>query len=291
MRYGIEVAAAGECGDPRTLAELACLAEEAGWDGFFLEDYLVYWMGGAPTYDPWLALGAIALATERIRIGTTVTPLPRRRPWTRARETVALDHLSGGRVILGVGLGNGSDPDFAGLGEETDAKRRAGMLDEALDVLVGLWSGEPFEYRGKHFAVDGVTFLPRPVQHPRIPIWVGGSSRKQGPVRRAARWDGFLPVPIDTEGGGWRHHTPEDVRALRAAIARERTATTPFDLAIGGAARGEDWERERELIASLAEAGATWWLEWVPAAEPDVMRAAIARGPLRPGAAAAVNHP
>ncbi len=140
-------------------------------------------------------------------------------------------------------------------------KARAEMLDEGLDILAGLWSGEPFSYRGKHYSVDEVTFLPRPVQNPRIPIWIGGSSRREGVVRRAARWDGFAPVLIEPGDGSWRYLTPDEVRELRATIERERGSGAPFDIAVGGAERGEDWERERVLKRSLAEAGVTWWLE------------------------------
>lgn len=130
MRYGIEIGAVGEYSNPRTLAELARLAEEAGWDGVFLEDYIVYWDGG-PTYDPWIALAAMALNTKRIRLGTSVTPLARRRPWKVARETMTLDHLSGGRFILGVGLGSRDGAGFARLGEVTDMRQRAKQLDES----------------------------------------------------------------------------------------------------------------------------------------------------------------
>jgi len=152
MRYGLCLPNGGACADARTLAGLAHLAEEAGWDGVFLEDYIV-WQGhqDAPTYDPWVALAAMALQTERIRLGTQVTPLSRRRPWKVARETVTLDHLSNRRLILGVGLGDTSiDVSFTHFAEVTDARLRSKMLDEALDVLVGLWSGQPFSYHGEH---------------------------------------------------------------------------------------------------------------------------------------------
>src|SRR5438067_2363908 len=150
MRYGLELPNAGLGGDALTLAGLAALAEEVGWDGVFLEDYIVHHSAPyTPTYDPWVSLAAMAMRTERIRLGTTVTPLSRRRPWKLARETVTLDHLSNGRLILGVGLGDVNDPGFTRMGEVTDAKQRARILDEALDVLVGLWSGQPFNHHGE----------------------------------------------------------------------------------------------------------------------------------------------
>jgi len=262
------------CGDARTLAEFARLAEEAGWDGVFLEDYIVYQSKhGTPTYDPWIALAAMALRTDRIRLGTEVTPLTRRRPWKLARETVTLDHLSKGRLILGVGLGDSSDISFTHFGEVTDASQRAKILDEALEVLVGLWSGQPFSYHGKYYHVNEVTLLPRPIQTPRIPIWVGGGWPHKGPIQRAALWDGTCLYKST-----W---TPADVQTLKSSIESQRTASTPFDIALGGRRRGADWEKERKLIRSLAEAGATWWIEWVPPAELDVMRTCIERGPLR----------
>lgn len=241
MRYGIEFPAAGECGDPRTLAELARLAEEAGWDGVFLEDYAFYRndvyrsVPGAPTHDPWVALAAMAMRTERVRLGTAITPLPRRRPWKLAREAVSLDHLSGGRLILGVGAGDVADEGFTRFGEETDPKRRAGLLDEGLDVLAGLWSGRPFAYEGEHHSVGEVTFLPRPVQQPRIPIWVGGAWPRKGPLRRAARWDGLIPYKHVGDGGRQEDLTPEDVREILAAVECKREDPAfPFDLVVGG---------------------------------------------------------
>jgi alkanesulfonate monooxygenase SsuD/methylene tetrahydromethanopterin reductase-like flavin-dependent oxidoreductase (luciferase family) len=169
-----------------------------------------------------VGLAAIALATERIRIGTTVTPLPRRRPWKLAREAITIDHLSERRLTLGVGLGGPDDVEnFDRLGEATGAKRRAEMLDEGLEILAGLWSGELFSYQGTHYRVEETTFLPKPVQRPRIPIWVGGSAHNKGVVRRAARWDGIVPVPVPL-GGGARYLTPDEVKALRATVERER---------------------------------------------------------------------
>lgn len=286
MRYGISLPCGGECADPRILADLACLAEAAGWDGIFLEDYVQYTnedyysLPGFPTYDPWVALTAMALNTERIRLGTSVTPLPRRRPWKLARETVSVDVLSGGRLILGVGLGDPRDAGATKVGEPQDARQRAEMLDESLDILVGLWSGKPFSYHGKHYSVDDVTFLPTPAQSPRIPIWVGGVWPKRGPVQRAARWDGAC-LYKETDDGTWQDMTPDDVRALKETIERERSAPTPFDIVIGGRQRSDDLERDRAYMRAVAEAGATWLAEWVPAASLDTMRAAIARGPLR----------
>jgi alkanesulfonate monooxygenase SsuD/methylene tetrahydromethanopterin reductase-like flavin-dependent oxidoreductase (luciferase family) len=285
MFYGIEFPAAGECGDPKTLAELARLAEDAGWDGVFLEDYVFYHndtyrsVPGAPTYDPWICLAAMAMRTEHVRLGTTITPLPRRRPWKLAREAISLDHLSGGRLNLGVGSGDVSDKGFTHFCEETDPRRRAGLLDEGLEILAGLMGGKSFSYEGEHYTVKEVTFLPEPVQRPRIPIWVGGLWPRKGPLRRAARWDGFIPYK-QVEDGRQVDLTPEEVYQIKATTERERTEAAPFDLVVGGDERRKDWEEERAVIFSLAEAGATWWLEWVPAAGFGEMRRAVVRGPL-----------
>src|SRR5512136_156256 len=162
MRYGICLPNGGVCGDPQTLADLAARAEEAGWDGIFLEDYIV-WQGhqDVPTYEPWIALAAMAMRTTHIRLGTSITPLPRRRPWRVASEATTLDHLSNGRLILGVGIGDTTiDISFTHFGEVTGAKQRGKMLDEALDVIIGLWSGKPFQYEGVYYHVKEVTVLP-----------------------------------------------------------------------------------------------------------------------------------
>lgn len=262
------------------MGEFACLAEEARWDGVFLEDYILYYSERpVPVFDPWVTLAAIAMRTKRIRLGITVTPLARRRPWKVARESVTLDHLSKGRLILEVGLGDSHDRSFAGFGEETDAKRRVRMLDEALDVIAGLWSGRKFSYQGEHYQVKEATFLPRPVQRPRIPVWVGGGWPRKRAVERAARWDGACFYKVLPDG---QHTlmTPADVRELKASIAPLRTARTRFDIGVGGVTPGNKPGRARAHLLSLAEAGATWWSEFAP---PDSreLRRRIVQGPPR----------
>ncbi len=286
MRYGIGLPNGGAWGDARTLAGLGRLAEESGWDGVFLEDYIV-WQGRAdvPTYDPWVALAAMAMETERIRLGTMITALSRRRPWKLARETVTLDHLSSGRLILGVGIGDTEHDaaSFASFGEVTEPKRRAKMLDEALDVLVGLWSGEPFSFDGEYYHVKNAQLLPRPVQTPRIPIWVGGGFPLRGPTERALRWDGSCLYKQPANWDVWEDWTPENVRTLKTSADQKHGAAAAYDIALGGRHRGDDWDKERTLIRSLAEAGATWWIEYQPPEIGDLaaVRAAIARGPIR----------
>jgi alkanesulfonate monooxygenase SsuD/methylene tetrahydromethanopterin reductase-like flavin-dependent oxidoreductase (luciferase family) len=287
MHYAISVPNGGECAEPAILAELAQVAEAAGWDAMLLEDYLWYHNAtyhstpGAPTHDPWIALAAMALRTTRLRLGTCVTPLSRWRPWHLARVTMSFDHLSGGRLILGVGLGDLADKGFTHVGEVVENRTRAKLLDEGLAILTGLWRGAPYSFQGERYQVRQVTFLPPPIQQPRIPIWVGGAARTPAVIRRAAQYEGICPYKLpDTDQ--WADFTPEDIRTLRAELMRQRETDAPFDIVIGGRPRAEDWDQERQLIQALAEAGATWWHEWVPAADVETMRAAIARGPLRP---------
>ncbi len=277
MNYAITLPNAGA--DPQTLAEFAALAEQRGWDAVFLEDYIV-WQGHqeVPTYDPWVILAAIAMRTKRVRLGTTVTPLARRRPWKVAAEAVTLDHLSGGRLILGIGLGDTvtSDVSFTHFGEQSDPKVRARMLDEALEIITGLWSGEPYRFQGEHYQVKEVRVLPRPVQQPRIPIWVGGGYPNRGPMRRAARWDGACMYKDKAH-----FMQPEDVRALIAFIEEHRTSTGPYDICCGGSPRREDWDEERAYMRSLAEAGMNWWSEYVPVGDLEWMRSCVDREALR----------
>jgi alkanesulfonate monooxygenase SsuD/methylene tetrahydromethanopterin reductase-like flavin-dependent oxidoreductase (luciferase family) len=281
IRSGLSLPTGRECGDAQFLLDLAVRAEAAGWDGLFLEDYVCY--GGdaaAPTCNVWAALGAIAARTERIILGTEVTPVTRRRPWNVAREAATVDRLSGGRMILGVGLGDtgeaiGADPSFTRFAEATDPRVRGAMLDEALEIIAGLWSGEPFSYRGRHFTIDDVTFRPLPVQQPRIPIWIGGGYPNPRPTRRALRWGGSC-LYKETHGGPWEDMSLDDVRALR-----EAAGDRPFTIAVGGSGRRDDWEAEREHIRAVAGAGADWWIEWVPPAERQTMVDAVERGPLR----------
>ena len=187
MRFGLFIPIFGDYADARVLASLAREAETSGWEGFFLWDH-VFTDWPDRLIDPWVALTAIALNTEHIRLGTLVTPLPRRRPWKLARETVSVDHLSRGRLTLGVGLGVNIE-EFDYLGEPRDLKVRAAMLDEGLEILTGLWQGKAFHYTGKHYQIQEALFMPSPVQNPRIPIWVAGSVGKGTvPASSAMGW-------------------------------------------------------------------------------------------------------
>lgn len=257
MQFGIHIPPFGPLSDTQLLAELAAEAEQAGWDGFFLWDDVAF-APPIPVGDPWIALTAIALRTQRIRLGPLVTPLPRRRPWKVARETVSLDLLSHGRLILGVGIG-GSLEDFDDLGEPRDLKVRASMLEEGLEILLGLWSGEPFHFEGTYYHLQAAQFLPRPVQFPRIPIWVAGGWPNKAPFRRAARWDGVFPQDIRIRAVEMME--PQEIHSLLNFIAKYRALGTSLEIVQWGITSGEDPEREQALVASYAAVGVTWWLE------------------------------
>lgn len=254
---GIIVPNFGEYSDPVVLAAMAREAEESGWDGFFVWDQISM-DTPEPVCDPWIALTLIARETTRIKLGPMVTPIPRRRPTTLARQSVTLDHLSGGRLILGVGLGAFEYEEFEALGDEPDLKIRAEILDEGLEVLAGLWSGEPFAHEGKHFHIKTAQFLPKPVQKPRIPVWVAGIWPNKKPFRRAARWDGVMPG-WDIMGG--TKQSPQDVREMVKYIMSMRTSGEPFEVAYGGKTSGIDKDADREEVRLYREAGITWWLE------------------------------
>jgi alkanesulfonate monooxygenase SsuD/methylene tetrahydromethanopterin reductase-like flavin-dependent oxidoreductase (luciferase family) len=184
-------------GPPRALVDLAVAAEASGWDGVFIWDHLHFVRAmRVEVNDPWVVLGAIALATERVRLGPLVTPLPRRRPWKVAKELVTLDHLSNGRSIFGAGLGFPPEDEFASFGEPTNGRDRAALLDEGLALLDALVRGAPVKHDGEHFHVDA-ELLPAARQQPRPPIWIAAMDPYQRPLRRAERWDGVSPIAAD----------------------------------------------------------------------------------------------
>jgi alkanesulfonate monooxygenase SsuD/methylene tetrahydromethanopterin reductase-like flavin-dependent oxidoreductase (luciferase family) len=257
MQFGIRIPPYGPFSDAHVAADLAVEAEAAGWDGFFLWDDVTV-DPPMPVVDPWVALAVIAVRTQRIRLGPLVTPLPRRRPWKVAREALSLDHLSGGRPMLGVGSG-GTPEDFADLGEATDPKVLAAMLEESLQVVTGLWSGDPFHFEGSFYHVRAAQFLPRPVQSPRIPIWVGGGWPHTAPFRRAARWDGVFPYDIRL--GVLDMMAPRELQRLLDYIAPYRQPDTPFDVVLTGITMAENPAHDQALMSSYAAVGVTWWLE------------------------------
>ncbi|MHA1911785.1 MAG: LLM class flavin-dependent oxidoreductase [Candidatus Kariarchaeaceae archaeon] len=245
-------------GDPNNVVQLAQAAEEASWDGFFLWDHISLYKRGenTPMVDPWTTLAAIASVTKKIKIGTTITPLSRRRPWKIAREIVTIDHLSKGRFILSVGLGFPPSSEFTSFGEESDPKIRAEMLDESLEILTGLWSGEVFKFKGKHYSIKEVKFLPKPFQS-KIPIWVGGTWPNKKPFIRASKWAGVIPLKV-----GFKDFlTIDDISAIQKLVNKNRSSDTPFDVAYIGFSPGKAPEKNKETIKSFNQTGVNWWLE------------------------------
>ena len=276
MRCALYVPNFGTFGEVSVTVALAQTAEANGWDGFFIWDHILPDADAAnePVADPWVMLASIAAATSRIRIGALVTPLPRRRPWSVARATATLDHIAQGRLVVGAGIGGDWWREYSAFGESGDAKLHGAQLDEALAVMAGLWSGQPFRFSGAHYTVDEARFLPTPVQTPRIPIWLAGVWPGTRPFRRAAEWDGVFPI------GRSGDVQPDDVRALLAYVDRYRTAASAFDVVVGGRAHERSAGEVAPLLAEYAAAGTTWWLEsfWAEAQAADV-RAIIERGP------------
>jgi alkanesulfonate monooxygenase SsuD/methylene tetrahydromethanopterin reductase-like flavin-dependent oxidoreductase (luciferase family) len=266
MRYGIIVNA----GDPRTMTDLAADAEAAGWDGVFYYDAIA--IGDTEMYDPWLVLAAMAMRTERVRLGLVVSAPSRRRPWKLARETMTLDHLSKGRLILPVGLGALDDAGFGNVGERTEARIRAELLDETLAILEGLWSGQPFGFEGRHYRFGPMTFRPTPIQRPRIPIWVVGAWPNERSMRRALRWDGIVTQVAHSD----------EVRSIADYVRRERPEERrgePFEIVAQGSTP-TDPAAAASIVGPWAEAGATWWIDadWdTPSLES--LRRRIAAGP------------
>ena len=273
MKYGFVL----PYGDAQLAADFAHEAEQAGWDGFFVWEPVWGW-------EAWMQLTAAAMSTQRIKLGTMISPISRMRPWELASKTVTLDHLSNGRVILAVGLG-AIDTGFVQFGEVTDRKTRAELLDEGLDILTGLWRGQPFNFDGKHYHIKETTFypLPSPVQQPRIPIWVVGAWPKEKSMQRTLRYDGLLPTIMNDQG---QHIAPtlDQIRDMKAYIDAQRLLPTPFDIVVEGRTPGTDPDRAAAITRLWAEGGATWWIEamWSDPDQPadyEAIQRRIQQGP------------
>lgn len=245
MKQGVNVPNFGPFGSARAVADISAAAERAGWDGVFVWDHVVRREGDMEVVDPWVALSAAAVATQRIQLGPLVTPLARRRPWNVAKAAVSIDILSSGRFILGVGLGTTLGPEFPAFGEETDFRRRGDMLDEGIDVVRAAWSGRPVNFTGKHYRIDNVRFLPTPVRPGGIPLWAATQSLSGRPVRRAAALDGIFPIDL----------APADLPALLRNVRQFRGRLSGFDVVTAS---------EDDDAASWQAAGATWWLRELP---------------------------
>ncbi len=259
MRYGIVIPG----GNPAVQCEMAQAAEAARWDALFVPDAIAIqdFSGNAMAlFDPWVMLAAIAAKTQRIRFGPLIAAVPRRRPWKLARETGTIDHLSNGRLILAAGLGAAPDDGgFSKVGEPIDLKTRAELMDECLAIVNGLWTGKPFSFSGKHYHVDNMTMVPPTVQKPRIPIWVVGVWPKPKSMNRVLQWDGIVVQKYKSEPG--RKTDPRDIRDIREFVEKHRNSSNPFDIVTGGRTPKKNPTSILPHVKSLADAGATWWLE------------------------------
>jgi alkanesulfonate monooxygenase SsuD/methylene tetrahydromethanopterin reductase-like flavin-dependent oxidoreductase (luciferase family) len=270
MRSALWLPIFDDLADPIVVAGLAAEAEEAGWHSVFVWDHVCRLAPIRQVADPWITLAAIATATQQVRLGPMVTPLARRRPAKVARETATLDRLSGGRLTLGVGLGSDRHGELSKTAEQLDDRVRGQMLDEALEILTAAWSGEPVHHHGQRYTIDGVEFLPRPVQQPGVPVWIAGFPGSVKPLRRAARYDGFFPVNLE--------HPDQLTEMIATVTALRQDKTAPYEVAVGLPV-GVDPEPYRE-------AGATWWM---PEFDPEVTSLDQVRGVLREGPAQTLN--
>lgn len=272
MKFGLVT----PLGDARFAADLAHTAERAGWDGFFVGEAIWH-------TDAWVALTAAAMRTERIRLGTMLSPMPVMHPWKLAAASATLDNLSNGRVILSVGVGAvwmgwQAFPDYA-----PDIRTRAELLDEGIDIISLLHRGEPFDYDGKHYhlrltAVDRQHYPSPPVQRPRIPIWVVGVWPRMRSMRRVLKCDGLIPAVMDPSSK-FADVRPQDVAAMRAYVDANRTLATPFDIVAEGQISSMGQEQMRETLRAWSAAGATWWLESLWGVDQEQIDARVRRGP------------
>ncbi|MFX0016143.1 MAG: LLM class flavin-dependent oxidoreductase [Promethearchaeota archaeon] len=254
-KFGVYIANYGVFTDPQEYIKLSIIAEESNWDGFFIWDHIYLNKDNPePTFDPWILLASVAAKTEKLRMGTTVTALARRRPWKIARETVSLDRLSNGRLILGVGLG--VDTEFSDFGENSDPQVRGKKLDEALDILVGLWTGEPFSYQGEYYRMNEVQFIPKPIQE-SIPIWVGGTWPNKKPFKRAAKFNGIFPLREGFNEPLW----PDDMKEIIKFIKLHQKIPKSFDVIHTVVTSTK--KEENQWIHDYIEAGVTWIVECI----------------------------
>ncbi len=273
LRFGVYLPPFGPFGDPAVLVDLAVRAEASGWDGLFLWDHLV--RGDMPIVDTWTTLGAIAQATRTLRLGPMVTPLARRRPWVAARQASTVSRLSGGRLILGTGLGSDEAGDFSSFGEPASLRERAARYDEGLAIARAVWSGLPLRHNGEHYQVTLDAGTPDP--HP-IPVWAASSTGHARVIRRAASCDGIIP---DLAG---RTPAVADITGITAALRRAGLPPgQPFDIAVPGNASHAWPEPHPVYLAGLARAGMTWWLESLIHFDPlEMSLAVVDAGPPRP---------
>jgi alkanesulfonate monooxygenase SsuD/methylene tetrahydromethanopterin reductase-like flavin-dependent oxidoreductase (luciferase family) len=266
VKSGIFLPPFGELASPRRVADLAAAAEEAGWDGWFIWDHMLA-MPGLPVGEAWTTLAAVATATSAIRLGALVTPLARRRPWTLARQIATLDGLSGGRLVVGIGLGDDGWREFSSFGEQTDPRLRGRLLDESLDVLLAFLSGNAVSYQGTVLRIDSAPLLPRPVQDP-VPIWAACVWPHRRPLARAARVQGCFPI---FPGTGPVRFGPAEIEMVRAELTG-LGAPRSHDVVVCGATRRLPDAARADAVLGLRDAGVTWLLESFP---PEVSAAEV----------------
>ncbi len=270
MKFGFIV----PTGSTDNVLDLAVEIERAGWDGFF------FWDGiGGQAWDPWAILAAVAVKTERVRLGAMIFPLSRRRPWKVAHEALTVDHLSHGRLVLPVGLGALDNGGFSRVRPEaTDRQERAERLDETLAILERAWTGEPVTHTGKHYQINEMAFEPPAVQQPRIPVWVVGAWPRPKSMARAARWDGIIP---SISADPFREIAPDEVRAIREWMSAHRPDGTAGEIVLEGVSPGVDPAWGASRLEPLVDAGATWWIEsrWEAPNDVETLRTRIRQGP------------
>lgn len=270
MRYGFTIPDMTDA-TASAIAELARDAEASGWDAIFFWD-------GDWGYSPWVTLAAMAAQTSRVRLGAILHPLAWRQPWLFARDTATLDQLSGGRLIVSIGLGAVDEQDFARgrtrFGAPVDRKERAELIDEGLEIVNGLWSGRPVTFHGRHYHMDEFQMRLTPLQTPRIPIWTVALWGRPKSMERVLRCDGML---TDSSAA------PDDIQAIKAFVAERRALTSPFDIVMEADTRADTPEQARAKARGWADAGVTWWVEtmWTPASTVADARARIRQGPPR----------
>jgi alkanesulfonate monooxygenase SsuD/methylene tetrahydromethanopterin reductase-like flavin-dependent oxidoreductase (luciferase family) len=280
VKYGISLVHFNELADPKLVIEFAIEAEKAGWDGIFLPDHLLYDRKTVPSItDTWILLSAIAAKTKKIKIGTCVSALPRYHPWQFAKLSATLDILSNGRLILGIGLG-GPAVEYETFGEKYDIKNLAEKMEESLEIIQGLWTGEPFSYAGKYYQINGACFLPKPVQTPRIPLIIGGMWPNKKPFIRSSKYDGIMPIykkfPQDL--------TTEQLKEIINLIKENRKNNNSFEVMTFGTGFFTS-DKRTELVKPFIDIGITWWLEHVNTLmQPSVeaMREWVKLGPPKP---------
>lgn len=256
-RFAIGVPNVGPFADAAWLGGLAARAEDTGWDGVFVWDHLLYHNPGWPVVDPWVALTCAAIATSRVRLGVLMAALPRYRPWRLAKTVATLDQISNGRMVFGAGLGS-IPAEYEAFGEDPAPRKRAARLDESLQVMNAAWQGAPLNHQGEQLSIDAPAMLPRPVQRPRVPVWLGGRWPARRPFIRAAEWDGVMPTHEDFPHGTTM--PPDQLGEIVNFVRGARASTEPFDVVMEGES-SNDTNCASEQIGPYVDLGLSWWVE------------------------------